>query len=106
MRKVLLRSAVLFIMAAMLGGHVTELFDRWDHTLRTGKDADYTVVLVAACAGAAFIAGRSSRLLHRLVSIVAEAAPCIFRSAVIRAVALKTFAFDLSPPSTIAPIRI
>jgi len=38
----------------MLGGHVTELFDRWDHTLRTGKDADYTTVFVAACVAFVF----------------------------------------------------
>src|SRR5579864_8026019 len=46
-----LRWGVVLAVVAMLGGHFTELFDRWDHTLRTGKDADYAVVMVAACAG-------------------------------------------------------
>jgi hypothetical protein len=49
-----LRWAVVIVVISMLGGHVTELFDRWDHTLRTGKDADYAVVMVAACTGLAF----------------------------------------------------
>lgn len=47
----LLRWAALIIVAAMLTGHVTELFDHWDHTLRTGREADYTLVVLAACAG-------------------------------------------------------
>ena len=46
-----LRCAVLLIVAAMLSGHLSELFDHWDHTLRTGQEADYTLVVIAACAG-------------------------------------------------------
>ena|SRR5690348_8916929 len=61
-----LRCVVLIILAAMLAGHVTELFDHWDHTLRTGKDADYTMVMVAACAGLAFA--------------IAKRLPCLARS--------------------------
>jgi hypothetical protein len=44
------------LLVAMLGGHITELFDGWDRTLRTGQDIDYSVVVVAACLGVAFIA--------------------------------------------------
>lgn len=106
MRGFLLRSAVLIVMAAMFGGHVSELFDRWDHTLRTGKDADYAVVMVAACAGFALAAGKSIEVLRRLVRVVADAAPYVCRLAAIHAPVLKTFAFDLSPPPTVAPIRI
>ncbi len=53
-RSILLRAAALLILAAILGGHVSELFDRWDNTLRTGRDADYAVVAVGACMGFAF----------------------------------------------------
>jgi hypothetical protein len=62
----LLRCVVLIALAAMLAGHVTELFDHWDHTLRTGKDADYTMVMVAACVGLAFA--------------IAKRLPCLARS--------------------------
>lgn len=62
-----LRWAALLILAAMLGGHFTELFDRWDHTLRTGKDADYAIVLVAACAGLAVAA---AKVLMALVALL------------------------------------
>jgi hypothetical protein len=55
MRRELLRWVVVLAVAAMLCGHVTELFDRWDHTLTTGKDADYSIVFIAACAGFVFL---------------------------------------------------
>ena len=55
----LLRCAVLAILAAMLAGHVSELFDHWDHTLRTGREADYTLVVLAACAGLEVVIARS-----------------------------------------------
>ena len=75
----LLRCVVLIALGAMLAGHVTELFDRWDHTLRTGKDADYAVVMVAACAGFAFaIAKRLPSLARSLRRI--EGLPLPLRS--------------------------
>ena len=58
-RRTLLRWAVLIILAAMLGGHVTEMFDRWENTLQTGRDIDFNVVLIAACAGAVFVVAKS-----------------------------------------------
>src|SRR5579862_5508334 len=54
-----LRWAVLIIVAAILCGHVSELFDHWDHTLRTGREADYTLVVLAACAGLEIVLART-----------------------------------------------
>ncbi len=65
MRRTLLHSAVLITLVAILGGHVTELFDRWDDTLQTGRDIDYSVVIVAACAGIAFAAAKGLVALFR-----------------------------------------
>lgn len=93
-------------MVAILGGHLTELFDRWDHTLRTGQDSDYLLVLIAATAGAAFVLTKFSRSALALIRLLIESIPCILLSTEIAPVALKTFAFDLSPPPTLAPIRI
>lgn len=66
MRKTLLHSAVLLILAGMLGGQITELFDHWDKAL--SRDVDYTVVIIAACLGLVFTVGKklvspSKRLL-------------------------------------------
>ena len=58
MRRTLLHFAVLITLATMLGGHVTELFDHWDNTLQTGRDIDYSVVIIAVCAGIVFAAAK------------------------------------------------
>jgi len=58
MRKTLLHTAALILLAGMLGGHLTELFDHWDHTLQTGRDVDYTVVIIAASVGVVFAVGK------------------------------------------------
>lgn len=63
--RILLRWVVLLTLAAMLGGHVTELFDHWDRTLQTGRDVDYTVVIVAACAGVVFVVAKGLVALFR-----------------------------------------
>jgi hypothetical protein len=92
-------------LLAMLGGHITELFDHWDHTLRTGNEADYTVVFVAACLSVALT------IVWDLVSAVrrrsmARRAPIPPWPAPIRAVtATESLATGPSPPLTI-PIRI
>ena len=56
MGKTLLHSAVPLILAGMLGGQITELFDHWDKAL--SRDVDYTVVIIAACLGVAFAVGK------------------------------------------------
>src|SRR5207245_6904248 len=67
-QRTLLRWAVLITLAAMLGGHVTEMFDRWENTLQTGRDVDFTVVIVAACAGVVFVVAKSLVVLFRYLS--------------------------------------
>jgi len=63
---------VVLAVVAMLGGHFTELFDRWDHTLRTGKDADYAVVMVAACAGVVLALARKISAVFRGLRIESD----------------------------------
>jgi hypothetical protein len=72
----LLRWAVLVIVTAMLAGHVSELFDHWDHTLRTGREADYTLVVLAACAGLEIVIAGS---LLRFLGLFARPARCSVR---------------------------
>lgn len=106
MRAFLLRSAAVIIMVAILGGHLTELFDHWDHTLRTGQDSDYLVVLIAGCAGAAFVIAKAGRFVRRLQKLVNESVPRVLPRAEWAPVLLQDFGFDLSPPATLSPIRI
>jgi hypothetical protein len=43
-----------FVLAICLLCQMAELFDRWDHTLQTGNDTEYTFVVLALCVGVAF----------------------------------------------------
>ena len=67
-QRTLLRWAVLITLVAMLGGHVTEMFDRWENTLQTGRDIDFNVVIIAACAGVVFVVAKSLVVLFRQLS--------------------------------------
>lgn len=40
------------VLLICFGGHFSEMIDRWDHTLQTGNDIDYTAVVIAVAAGA------------------------------------------------------
>jgi len=37
---------------------LVEMFDQWDHTLQTGNDTEYMLVLLALCVGAVFVLGQ------------------------------------------------
>lgn len=40
------------IFTLCIWGHVSELFDHWDNTFRSGNDVEYSTVIVALVAGA------------------------------------------------------
>jgi hypothetical protein len=42
------------VLAICFGGPLVEMFDRWDHTLQTGDDTEYTFVVLALCVGVAY----------------------------------------------------
>lgn len=46
-------------------GHLSELFDKWDHTLQTGSDIEYTSVIVVLVVGAVIVSALHSLLLRR-----------------------------------------
>lgn len=104
MRRTLLHSAALIILAAMLGGHVTELFDRWDNTLQTGRDIDYSIVIVAACAGIVFAAAKTLIALFRR-SPKQEDSPVQPSFSFLQIVFPEVAAAGPSPPSLL-PLRI
>ena len=54
MRRSLARFGAVVIVAACLWGHVSELFDHWDNTFRTGNDVESSVIIAALAAGIAF----------------------------------------------------
>jgi hypothetical protein len=53
-RRHLLQFAAFLLLLICLCGHIAETFDFWDHTLQTGNDIEYSLVMVALVAGAGF----------------------------------------------------
>ncbi len=54
MRSSLLHVGIVFIIVVCLVCPLVELFDHWDHTIQTGNDTEYTLVILALCIGAAY----------------------------------------------------
>jgi len=54
MRSVIVTLALLICLVCPL----VEMFDSWDHTIQTGNDTEYALVLVVLCVGAAHLAAR------------------------------------------------
>ena len=59
------RVAAMIVLLICVVCPVTEMFDYWDHTLQTGQDTEYTLVLLALCVGIAYTL---TRLILRLGS--------------------------------------
>jgi len=53
---------------------VVEMFDHWDHTLQTGNDTEYTLVLLALCVGMV------SALARLIVILSCNSSPTIVTS--------------------------
>lgn len=70
MRSRLLHVGIVFILVVCLVCPLVELFDSWDHTLQTGNDSEYTLVLLALCVGAVFAL---ARLIVTLSACLSEA---------------------------------
>jgi hypothetical protein len=50
-RRKLIQLGTILILTLCIWGHVSEIFDHWDNTFRTGYDIEYSTVIVALVAG-------------------------------------------------------
>lgn len=102
MQRSLIRLGALLVLLICLWGHVAELFDHWDHTLETGNDAEYSLVIVVILAGATVVGLGRTMLLLRQRSGVSK-----FVSSVIGKVqSLLAAPVQLTPSPPPAPLRI
>jgi len=100
----LLHSVALVILAGMLGGQITELFDHWDKAL--SRDVDYTVVIVAACLGVVFAVGKRLVSLSKRLLTPAKSVG-LARQAFSRFRCISPEPLANSPPiSDLSPLRI
>jgi hypothetical protein len=74
-RRRLVQIGAVLILAVCVTGHVSEIFDHWDHTLQTGNDIDYSTVIVALIAGAVFGLAHVAAMLIRTVSVTFRLLP-------------------------------
>lgn len=60
MRSRVSRTTIVLILLTCLVSPLVEMFDSWDHTLQTGNDTEYALVVLALCVG----------LVYSLASII------------------------------------
>jgi hypothetical protein len=84
MRQRLIQFGTTLILTVCIWGHVSEIFDHWDNTFKTGTDIEYSTVIVVLIAGTAIAFAHLAILLcarattsHLLPSFAArsQAAP-------------------------------
>ncbi len=69
------RIAVTLALLTCLICPLVEMFDNWDHTIQTGNDTEYALVVLALCVGVAYSFAR-----------------LVFKSALLRVLAENVFA--------------
>jgi len=68
-RRQLLEFGAFLLLLVCLCGPIAETFDFWDHTLETGNDIEYSLVMVALVAGAGFGLAQVAGMVMRTVSL-------------------------------------
>jgi hypothetical protein len=85
---------------------LVELFDNWDHTIQTGNDTEYALVVLALCVGVAYSFVRFIFKSARLGSIGNTLfAPCAQKSLFSRTFSFALPLFDVTSHPPI-PLRI
>jgi hypothetical protein len=106
MRSRLLHVGIVFIIVVCLVCPLVELFDHWDHTIQTGNDTEYTLVILALCMGVAYSFARlifefaQLRFLARTVF-----ASCVKKSLFSVPCGFTLLLFDATSPPPL-PLRI
>ena len=69
-RRYLLQFGAFLLLVVCLCAQVAETFDFWDHTLQTGNDIEYSLVIVVLIAGAGFGLTHVVAVATRTVSLM------------------------------------
>jgi hypothetical protein len=67
-----LKFGAFLLLLVCLCAQVAETFDFWDHTLQTGNDIEYSLVIVVLIAGAGFGLRRVAGVAMRTVSLMSR----------------------------------
>jgi hypothetical protein len=80
LRRHLLQFGAFLLLLVCLCGHIAETFDFWDHTLQTGNDIEYSLVMVALVAGAGFGLAHVAAIVMRTLSLTSCLLPSFVAS--------------------------
>lgn len=100
-RKKVIQAGATVILVLCLWGHVSELFDHWDHTAQTGNDTEYSTVIAVLAAGTVILFARALAEMRGRARATCRFAPAASSCASVL-VTVTHFIAD-SPPS---PLRI
>src|SRR2546425_12244705 len=99
MRRISGHLVIAIVLITCLVCPLVEIFDHWDHTMQTGNDTEYALVVLALCVGVAYSLARfivKSALLRFVAkSIFASISQKSFQSA--------SCSFTLLLPATSSP---
>jgi|SRR5580692_3178799 hypothetical protein len=106
MRSRTLRITVTLVLLTCLVCPLVELFDNWDHTVQTGNDTEYTLVVLALCVGVAYSLARFISK-SMVLAFVAKSvfAPSLQKSVFSTPCSFTLLLFDATSPPPL-PLRI
>ena len=99
MRRISGHIVIAIVLLTCLVCPLLEIFDRWDHTIQTGNDTEYTLVLLALCVGVAYSFARfifKSTLLGFVAKSVSPT--CAQKSSFSGPCSLTVLLFDATSP--------
>src|SRR5713226_5408179 len=106
MRSRAFRITAAFALLTCLICPLVETFDTWDHTIQTGNDSEYALVVLALCVGVAY---SFTRFIFKsaLLGFVAKSvfAACVQKSFFSLPCSLTFLLFDATSPPPL-PLRI
>jgi hypothetical protein len=77
-RRQLLKFGALLLLLVCFCSPLVEAFDYWDHTLQTGNDVEYSLVVLALVAGAALGLARVAAIAAFNISSTHYTLPSLF----------------------------
>jgi hypothetical protein len=106
MRSLILRLISFLVLLICVVCPLIEMFDRWDHTLQSGSDTEYTFMVVALCIGVLYSFVRTLYRFSLLNSVAKALAGAVTdsTSALTRALSSSLIRIPISPP--IVALRI
>src|SRR5467141_208097 len=106
MRSRAFRITAVFALLTCLICPLVETFDTWDHTIQTGNDTEYALVVLALCVGVAYSFARFI-FKSALLGFVAKSlfASCVQKSFFSAPSSFTSLLFD-APSSPPLPLRI